>query len=377
MIQRELFGAGNIEQEQRIPQRPLGEVSNFVVEELPHLLMEINSQRIAPDVLLQRVTSMLANLSESRVEELLSLSLGDTHESSTEPVFDQRLDQAALDLKMLEVALVSSQLPVPAVLTQLVDRFSEATNQLPMISYEDLIYINPESDPRTFTAGAIGKSEHDFYYGHLRIEHSLKKVIDQVKQAIHSLQQPQPEIHSVVLLLHSAAEVFRDIQRDLQAIGMSLPKDHFAEFRKFLTSHPLRNLKGPSGAYTSAIPVLDMLLGGENLEPQYFNHLIDNSRYFPRLGRIEIAAAFEHIQKGETLASLSADLGDPADLVSVIQALSDQVKLFRTQHYRGVSHQIPEAVAGNLSGTGGEENPGQFLRKRIKTKHLRGKNDIR
>ena len=372
MVGKELFTRNTIESRDRTPQRPLREVSNFVVEKLPTLVTLIDSNKVQAEQLLQEVNDVLSRIDHSIITHLLQLAHQNTEGSPNQLAFNTELDQAAFDLKMLEIALVTYGEQPPTELTQLVDTFSEATGQLPMITYEDLIYINPESDPRTFTMGEVGNSEYDFYFGHLRIERVLETVTQQVEQAAQLLQQETPQVPQAIAALEEAVQLFSEAQQDMHAVGMDLPKDHFAIFRKFFNTHPTRELKGPSGAFTAAVPVLDMRLGGENLEPSYFNYLQDNEMYFPRTGRQEMAHAYQKIEAGETLSTLSAGVGNPEELVNVLHALSDQVRQFRGQHYRGVRHQIPEAVTGNLMGTGGEEDPGQFLRGRMRMRHIKG-----
>lgn len=370
MNKKEYFLKIVIETKQRVPQRPLGLVSNFVVEKLPLLVSSVDEGKHQSDALLIAIETILSSLEADTVGSLLSRASFQQESFAGRYPFDQQLDQAAFDLKILETVLVTYGLPVPDKLVSLVNQFSEATFQLPVITYEDLIYINPGSDPRTFTRGEVGDSEYNFYLSHLRIEQTLEAVIRQVEYAAFQLEDNH-NTNQALTELDRAIQIFGTALAELKTIGMDMPRNNFAVFRKFFNTHPTRGLKGPSGAFTAAVPVLDMLLGGENLDASYFDYLRDNEMYFPRSGRQKMADAYKKIENGKTLTALAASIENPQELVDRLQTISAQLRQFRGQHYKGVKHQIPGAVSGTVAGTGGEADPGKFLRQRMKMRHLK------
>lgn len=351
MSGRELFS--EIEYDIRIPERPLGSVSNHVVEVMPSQLQNVREGGISNTEFTDRCQKIVEGM------EVDPLNLRDSD-----------LDVALLDLKMMEAAIVHSRGIAPGKLTNLVDQMSSLTNQPSGITYEEIVLINPQLDKRTFTNGRVGQIEADFYEGHRRIEVGLVDSREVLEQNITLLQTGTPQVIS------EAAMNFREFERRLytlvkttEVIGMNMSKEGFAQFRQYLGTHPGRGTKGPSGAFTPVVPVIELYLAGDRLPPEYFNYLKENEIYFPRRGRLNIASALSFVHSGQTVNAVSNQLGNPKELQESIEAIGAQVRKFRGNHYKAVRHQIPGAIAGNISGTGGEDDPGTFLRNRMKIKY--------
>jgi hypothetical protein len=162
---------------------------------------------------------------------------------------------------------------------------------------------------------------------------------------------------------------YEEINEKLSAVvGLTqqlgeMPEGHFAQFRRFLTSHPRRGYKGPSGAFTAKIPILEFMLRGESLSDSYRNYIQDNLRYFPQRDREKL----ESVQRQPSLTNIYLNLGKPPELLPLLENVHEFLKQFRATHYRTIAAQIPEAIRdGGAAGTGGEANPGQFLRERMR-----------
>lgn len=367
---RDLFTGKAIEAGERIPQRPLGEFSTFVVEQMPLLIEGIRARSDKRQVLTDAAQKQFVNLPEIKVNELLGYAYGKGFGIGGKYPFDQRLDLAAFDLKVLETALLHLKCEVPEGLSELVERFADATDQLPSITYEDLIYINPEHDPRTFTIGEVGESEFSFYQGHNQIERYLETVIRGIECAAYQLQENQDGTRAARELI-MGTQAFVAVIENTRKIGLNMSMEHFSYFRMFFSKTSLRpNLNGPSGLYTAAIPIIEILLAGENLPEEPITFVKNNLVYFPRKGRLEINKAVEKMQRGETITAFAQKMEEPPMLMDAIEGLSKKIREFRGMHYKGVKHQIPAAVSGELAGSGGAANPGEFLRGRMKTKHI-------
>lgn len=359
---KDLFEGKHHPKEQEVcrPTRPLEEVSNFVIEQLPQELEYVRNGQAHGDDLRDIAADILRNTSDSIFANALQDPL-------------QR-DLAGLDLKILEAAIVHSSSKPPGMLVQLVNKFSQASDQPPIITYEEIILVNPVLDRRTFTNGEIGKSEADFYEGHRLIEGHLDNVVDGIVSGIQILAERNiAGVEEVTQRLQTASAGFTSVIEYMHVIGMKMRREHFAEFRQYLGSHSLRNLKGPSGAFTAGIPTIDLLLAGENLPGEFYAYLEENRMYFPRSGRKGLERARILGQNGLSLVSLTEQLGFPEQLTDPISAISEQVRVFRGHHYRGVKYQIPGAITGDVQGTGGEMDPGTFLRERMKMRHMENK----
>lgn len=325
--------------------RPLREISDFVVEKLPEMLEKPS------EVLVTRAAFLLQ-------EFWHGLTLADCINGVEEK------DLALLDLKMLESGIVHSGLTPPQQLSELIDGLSGS--RLPSLSYEDLIFINPLHDLRLFTCGIIGETEKFFYHSHRLIEDSLWWVIRIVKKWIGlKIASEDNPIWCQVSANDIKAELSEVIKK--MAALAQMPPEHFAAFRRYLTSHPVRKLKGPSGAFTARIPTLELLFRGNELPLSYTDYLTQNDKYFPRGGRRELRQAMRVVRGHRTLIETSRWDGvhDWQELKATIETLGTFFDQFRSVHLSAVAKQIPEALKGNLAGTGGESNPGEFLKKRM------------
>lgn len=355
-----LFSGTAIEEWRREPIRPLGELSTFVVNYLPTLVSAAETDvGVRNDVLLT-VIGVLEELDDETVTKLL-------HKSSLDP----NLSLACFDLKILETSLLYLKFDPLEKLTKLVEQFSKAAQQPFFITYEELVLINPNTDPRTFTPGFIGESEFSFYQGHFQIEQILNKVIDWIKKAATNLMIGDIEAAAMNILQASGA--FAKILDYGKQVGFKMPREHFQYFRKFFIPSPLRAgvLVGPSGLLTAGIPVVEFLLSGENLPSELFTFAEKHLEYFPRKGRVEIVLAFQAADEGYTITSLAEKLGNPPRLIAAIEDLSAAIRHFRAEHYKSVQHQLPELIKGNELGTAGVYDPAQFLRDRMKIRHVK------
>lgn len=336
--------------------RPLADVSNFVVDTLPSVLEEVRGGRVGVDALAGYVDRLLVQLPMSVVHNVL---------------VDQRSrDLAGLDLKILDTAIAHSGGNPPERLTSLVNEFSEVTDQPAGITYEEIILVNPVQDRRTFTRGEVMVTEAAFYEGHRIIEEHLDRAIDIVKGGIQKLTEGVGGIDEVAGNIRQTQEDLKAVILKTHALGAQ-SREHFSEFRKYLSTHPIRGTKGPSGAFTAGIPTLELLLAGESLPEEYIQYLEENKIYFPRQGRKNIQNARESMSNGLTLTSLAIHLGDPYVLGQNINGFSQLVRRFRGEHYKAVRNQIPEAISGKMAGTAGEQDPGTFLRNRMRIRHLK------
>jgi hypothetical protein len=341
----ELFtGNGYLsEAERRMKQRPLGIVSDYIVEQMPKDLAAVRRGEKHPLSLLPDYGLM---------PDVLEPALHDP---------TQR-DLAGLDLKMLEAAIVHSNGIPPLALTEAVDRFAAQNDQPAVLTYEELILLNPDGDMRTFTDGKIGASETDFYRGHRYIEAHLETAI-QATRAVLTMDSPGKATEALQTGAREMAEVVAYMGR----FRRDFSTDDFAVFRQYVTSHPLRGLKGPSGAFTARFPELDLIVAGDSLLDIHRPYITDHLQYFPREGRQRLQEALASAADGESVVSAIAKF-DNASLVEATSKLVAQLGDFRAQHYGAVGRHVPQALRGEIKGTAGSDAK-QFLSGRIRATH--------
>mgnify|MGYP003393498839 CR=1 FL=1 len=322
--------------------RPLGVVSDFVVERLPR---ELHSPAFA-DI----VTSLMRGKSLICRKALM--------DAETRAL-------ASLDLKMIEAAMVHSGIAVPPSLAGLVDAFS--VSRVRAITYEEIVLVNPHEDLRTFTTGEVGETEAAFYNMHRTIETQLVYAISSMHSAIAELRNGDAPA-SAHALEHVVAQA-NGLPGMVHALGLMTP-GHFPTFRRYLMSHPTRNLHGPSGAFSAGIPTLEILFRGNELPEKYIQHLKTNWEYLPLRGHDALTNAIR--SKDRSLMALWRERGEDRLLKPAIDALGEIFNTFRRAHYNAVGRQLPEALKDETPGTAGEVKPGEFLRDRMESARYRG-----
>lgn len=336
-------------EENTMKQRPLGELSYYVMETLPERLE-------APSYELVRDCERLLSSLDPRV--ILA--------TATAGVKTQSL--ASLDAKMLEIGIIQSGFAPPKELTELVDQLSGEAP--PVITYDELLLLNPVDDFRTFTRGEIRETETVFYLEQRFIEECLEYTIQKMRVAIEFLK-PDATLNydtSIQRALRALSGIESDLEpaiATMRGLGY-LMEGHFDAFRKYVSVHPVRNLKGPSGAFTARIPIMELLLHGEELRPNYMHYFEENRKYFPREGQAEILDAFKQAQNGNTLTALCYKNERAQCIMERINVIGEFLNVFRKSHIKSVAQQIPDILRGDAPGTGGEINSGKFLRDRMK-----------
>lgn len=318
--------------------RPLWRFSDFVVEELPYLIVE------DPTVIPSKVKAIL--------ETMPSGQLAESYESNRE--------LSLLDLKFAEVSIIRTSnqeeaSKVPEILSKSVDWFCADGLNIPGLQYHELIEINPTDDMRTFTYGDVRKTEVLFYESHRLIEHRLRWVIDICERF---LLNPNRDTQ-----LHSAYESMFDFGpiSSLMKGLRDMDKEHFQQFRNFLMKPcPVRMVEGPSGAYTWRVPFLDILIWGGSLPTSYLEMLASNLKYFSAEGRERFQQKFAAINQCSCVADFAQS---DAEVVNAIRSEIAFMSSFRKMHHGAVKRQLPDVLTDEMDGTG-TTNTGTFLKER-------------
>jgi hypothetical protein len=265
-------------------------------------------------------------------------------------------DLALLDLKMIESGIVHSGLTPPARLVEIVDQL--AGTEVPGLTYEDVVLVNPAYEMRAFTRGEVRETEIGFYNTHRMIEEHLERAIQKMRKAIG---------HGHFIDVLATVQALQGINEDLDPVVTAclslgdMAPGHFERFRKYLGVHPIRKTRGPSANFSASVPLLETLLRGDELSPMYLAQLAGKMEYLPRDGRRVLKEILR--LPGSSLVSLWRGSGkDPLfrDRINEIGLFTNQ---FRDAHYRAAAKQIPEAMRDKLAGTGGVDHPGTYLRK--------------
>ncbi|MFG3591590.1 MULTISPECIES: hypothetical protein [Bradyrhizobium] len=259
--------------------RPLGLVSNFVADQLPHCIAEIKGSK-RPDegvkALGRSVNAMIA--STDYVVQLLNLPQPDFAIAKTDI---QYLVNCAYQMSAFAgLDPVDAELTVGEELSRLACLSCHRQPSIEVLSYEDMILANPvQSDPRVYCLGAAGVEERDFCLGHQLIESELQLAIDALLELRDAAGADARQCLSVCLeRLESANNV-------LTRFYEHMSPDLFGQFRVFYGKNPYKNRLGPSGRFSARIVAVSVLLVGEELfqqRPQFYRDVYRLSEYYPQ-----------------------------------------------------------------------------------------------
>lgn len=317
--------------------RPLGRLSDFVVEELPQLLVEDPAA-----IPLQ-------------VEEYLRMLVD---ENQIHKAYFENRELCLLDLKFCEVALIKSKLDVPLILTNIVDFFCSGIN-VPGLQYHELVRVNPISDMRAYSTGEIRETEIMFYNAHRTVENRLSLIVSAVDEFFADTEKNHRLITSQKELMDFGP--IRD--RFVKLHGMK--EGHFPFFRQFISQPcPVRQVDGPSGAYSWRVPYLELSFWGSKLPESYLQEMREKGKYYSPNGRGAIERKLGQIKTGDTISSLSGDdqLGLLAPVVYDWMAF---MTTFRSMHEHANNAQNPDVANNKAPGTSGRQRAGEYLAKRI------------
>ncbi len=393
----------------RKPIRPLGEVSDFVVEIMPDYVSAIQKSKEQNGDFLT-VVNKLSSIAESKLSDLI-IKFSPTHSLTNSLGTFGNINLVILDLMMLQSAITNSpklqaggsgQIQPPEILIDLIGGLSKAVGRKIMtMTYADVIFTNPLlDDPRTFfpLSTAEGRSELDFYDTHKRVEISLRRLHHATIKATDLLMEKGwAKVREASLILRASGiltrEEFQDrlkkerqsgmdkssivsrtevdvILNGMNRVGSFMNPEKFVAFRTYFDpypdlpiDHPM-HLDGASGKFSAAFPAWELLLAGDTLPSSRHKYTSENYPYFSREEQTMIDKVYERVKEGKTLDNVSVSIGDPEEIYGLLLGANDLLKEFRLRHYVGVAKQIPGVLSGVIASTGREKNVGQFLRER-------------
>lgn len=276
---RDIFShlTDTIDRKQR--KRPLGLVSDFVVDQLPHFIAEIKcSERPSEAVkaLGRTINAMTAEMDYD--ELLLSLSHSDFEIAKTDV---QYLVNSAYQLSAFAgLHPWDAEQTVGVALSRLARLTCERQPSIGVLSYEDMILTNPvQSDPRVYCLGAAGVEERDFCLGHQLIETELQSAIE----ALVELRDVADA--DAAQCLSRCLEHVESANRVLTRFDQHMSPDLFGQFRVFYEKNPYKNTLGPSGRFSARVVAVSVLLIGEELfrqKRQFYKDVYRLSKYYPQ-----------------------------------------------------------------------------------------------
>lgn len=312
---------------------PLGELSNFVLNEQPRLLAEERAGQLNAD-----------NIARRQRELLMGLDPEDLGRTISNPDMARF---AMLDLSFAMSALTFSKVDPPIEIRLLNAHLSRATGIPELMTFEKIVSINsklPFDQMRTFSDSELRTTERHFYYGHDLMDSLLQNTTDVASQSLDILlSQGEQGVREAIGLLSRGASNTQRLAEFMRNYH-KMPGEHFKTFRQYISSYPDGKTRNASGAFIG-MPRLQIRLTG--LTPKYEEFLDESMRYFPVHEQPDIKKARAVAQQGhyliaecEKLQIGESQLSFATALKSVIEPIRD----FRLSHYYAVYRYVPEAM---------------------------------
>jgi hypothetical protein len=223
--------------------------------------------------------------------------------------------------------------------TRLID-FANQLDVAPTMTYEDVVFANPlESTPYVLSEDpATAGHEVLFYRTHREIENNLAVTITCLQSGDFETAHQQGQ---------AASDNFVGLYRKLDP-------EAFAAFRPYFRG--LNNYPGPSGLFTAAIPIIDLLIhGGQNMPSEERARLLRDTRQglYPS-------------HQTELLASLLLSEQPRLDMPDTDRsAIVGLLNKFRKIHTGSVRKFVPEALTAGAEGSGGVADVAGYLASKL------------
>lgn len=279
----------------------------------------------------------------------------------------RRIDLALLDMKYLDAAhfhLFGSRMDV---IKDLIDDTALTLGRPSILTYEELVMINPLDDLRLFSKGVRAKAERTFYTIHYDIEDILRAVITDLVMIRDNLVATGKMGAEDPALVKYNIEHFNHVFQNIGMMMRDLSRDEFLKFRTYISAYGKMGepdyLPGPSGAFTASIPIVEFLLAGDQSEKDYLIFVSKNFLHYPVVQRNLMKQLAEGYLAGEakSLLTLADEQDDEQELRSALRGLADKLKTFRQKHMGMVRSKLPESFKGSM----GAGNTRDFLENRI------------
>lgn len=265
--------------DRRLRIRPLGIISDFVADQLPHRIAEIKKseqQAEAVKALGRSINAMLA--AGDHEAHLLNLTQSEFGVAKTD--IQYLLNIVYQMSAFAGLNHYDAELTVGERLRRIAALSCEREPSIDVLSYEDMILTNPvESDPRVYCLDSAGVEERDFCLGHQLIERDLQFAVDTL---LELRDQVGADARWCLTLCLERLESANYI---LTRFHDHMSPDLFGKFREFYGKNPYKNRLAPSGRFSARVVAVSVLLIGEEIfrkKPQFYRDVYRLSEYYPR-----------------------------------------------------------------------------------------------
>lgn len=251
----------------------------------------------------------------------------------------------------------------------------------PSMTYEDVVITNndPEAILVMSNSDSIADAEARFYLAHAAIEKTLDKAIQELvahadihntfpvldedePPTIAALKEAKDERYGLKYTdseLIDPSESIAVVAAHTKDLRANIKKEDFAKFRPYFVG--INGFEGPSGLYSCAVPIIDLLThGGVNMGPEERTQIYKNLSHglYPRRSGVYASSNLLHGLLNIVNVGLDLPEGVRRDVMS-------ELDRFRAAHRGAVKRYIPGAIKGETAGTGGVTTVAEYLDSKI------------
>jgi len=371
-----------IEKEWREPVRPLGSLSDFVVEVLPKLLDTDESlaewwrRRIDETELeelrrtaLSEIECLYTDYFSAKKEKIALIEKNNDwsvfdNKTFAQEFFWENLELAMYDLWMIQNVLrykkwkhiidsikvplsdfnkeynyllqldpVYDTLEEPLCLWVLINELSNINERVPQITYEDLIFVNPlHKDPRLFFDWKTGNAEYLFYYWHGLIEKHFNTIWEELFTILEEVDAWNFDVQSIKQKVTLLKDKWDECLNLLWTYHTMLRK-HFSIFRELFLSKPHLWLRWASWAFSAWMPIFDLLTWLNTLDTAQNWYLDRNLKYYPKQWQELIKKARKMFVENKTVESFWKSKNLEC-LMELYDVMTESILTFRKMHGR-------------------------------------------
>ncbi len=208
------------------------------------------------------------------------------------------------------------------------------------MTYEDLIFVNPlEVGAYVISEDPKVASQEALFYG------SHKSIEDTLAETIEAMQLREFDVAAASLGL--ATKRFGSFYRQLDTVA-------FEAFRQYFRG--INGFPGPSGLFTAAIPIIDLLShGGSNINEEERSRLME-----------DVDRGLYPSHQSDLLKDLLLDEDPQVDMPDDVRAsLKSLLNRFRKVHTGSVRRFVPQALNAGAEGSGGVADVAGYLASKI------------
>jgi hypothetical protein len=333
------------------PLRPLGPLSDFVVDELPHRLDAIRQQDSIGDR--RALVEDLGNTLQPMISSALRLA-GEAPFWRSDA--EHRRNLAALDLKLARWSLARyggpARMDVQSVEEVLRDICLQTHQDPRVLTYQELFLINgrlPDKDMRTMRTGSARTTEVAYIRSHLPIEEATRSAGSMVRDVIDMLIGS--DVDDAIDVLKEAREVLRAAPKELQCLrkylDVSSHQKHFESIVEDLRVDPVDGqVAGPCGRSSLSIPTLDLLLAGRWMGSEWYRSISDQRPTMPVEDYALWGQSSMLARGGSSLRDLLQRRENNPQLVDAARGLSNLFYGLRRTHWQAAMANDPEIASG-------------------------------